>query len=91
MSLQEPVLFRRQVVESLGPAVAGTDSLDLTHGAIGLALDLRLLEKVPMVRIDRRSRREDGASARLLVTPTRAGRVLAYASDHRIRVATATR
>jgi hypothetical protein len=86
MSLGDPVLFPRQVVESLGPAPAGSDSLDLTRGAAGLALELRLLQKVPMVLVRGRSE-EQGASARLLVTPSRPGRVLSYADGHQIPVA----
>jgi hypothetical protein len=87
MSLGDPVLFPRPVVESLGPAPAGSDSLDLTRGAAGLALELRLLQKVPMVLVRGRSE-EPGASARLLVTPSRPGLVLSYADDHQIPVAT---
>jgi len=88
MALAEPVLFRKQVIDSLGPAPAGTDSLDLTLRAIGLALELQLKEKVPMARvIGPRHRPEEGASARLLFTPTRAGAVLAEAAGRKIRVA----
>ncbi|HEY2430327.1 MAG TPA: hypothetical protein VGI06_15410, partial [Acidimicrobiales bacterium] len=87
MSLRDPVLFRRQVVESVGPAPVGTDALDLTQGALGLALELRLREKVPMTRITSRNRSgEEGASARLLFTPSRPGAVLAEATRRSIRV-----
>jgi len=90
MALAEPVLFRKQVIDTLGPAQEGTDSLDLTLRAIGLALELRLKEKVPMARVvGRRRRPEEGASARLLFTPTRAGAVLAEAASRNIRVGTA--
>ena len=83
-SLLDPVLFRRQVVESLGPAPAGSDSLDLTERAMGLALELRLIEKVPMTRVTPGRRRgEPGASARLLFTPTRPGAVLKEAASRR--------
>jgi hypothetical protein len=87
MSLREPVLFRRQVIESLGPAPAGSDSLDLTQAALGLALEMQLREKVPMTRITGRDRAgEEGASARLLFTPTRPGAVLAEAARRKVRV-----
>ena len=80
MTLADPVLFVRQVIESFGPAAADTDSLDLTQRSPGLALELILREKVDMtlVRPGRRGG-EMGASARLLVTPTRPGAVLAEA------------
>ena len=88
MSLVDPVLFGRQVVESLHAAPSGSDSLDLTQRAGGLALELVLTEKVPMVLV-RPGRRgaggsEAGASARLLFTPTRPGAVLADAAGRRI-------
>ena len=87
MALAEPVLFRRQVVESLRPAPADTDSLDLTLGAAGLALELVLTEKVPMTLVKPRERTgEAGASARLLFTPTRPGAVLADAAARSIPV-----
>lgn len=88
MSLLDPVLFPRKVIEALHPAPADTDSLDLTQGALGLALELVLTEKVPMTRV-RPGRRggEQGASARLLFTPTRPGQVLAEAQSRRVPVA----
>lgn len=87
MALVEPVLFRRELVEALRPAPAGTDSLDLTLGAAGLALELVLSEKVPMSVVKARARTaEAGASARLLVTPTRPGAVLADAAERSIPV-----
>jgi hypothetical protein len=87
MSLREPVLFRRQVIETLGPAPAGSDSLDLTQAALGLALEMHLREKVPMTRITARNRAgEEGASARLLFSPTRPGAVLAEAARRNVHV-----
>ena len=80
-ALIDPVLFLRALVESLGPAPADKDSLDLTQGALGLALELQLSEKVPMVLTKPGHRLgESGASARLLFTPTRPGAVLAEAA-----------
>ncbi len=87
MTLADPVLFRRQVVLALRPAPADTDSLDLTMGAAGLALELLLTEKVPMTLVKPKERRsEDGASARLLLTPTRPGAVLADAAARSLPV-----
>ena len=87
MALVDPVLFRRQVVLALRPAPAGSDSLDLTLGAPGLALEILLTEKVPMTLVRAKERRgEAGASARLLVTPTRPGAVLADAAQRLLPV-----
>jgi hypothetical protein len=87
LALADPVLFMREMVETVGPAAADSDSLDLTLGAPGLALELTLLEKVPMVLAGRgRGRGEAGSSARLLFTPTRPGAVLAEARTRRLRV-----
>jgi hypothetical protein len=89
MTLRDPVLFPRQTIELLHPAPAGSDSLDLTQRALGLALELVLREKVPMtlVRPGRRAG-EEGSSARLLFTPARPGALLTAASDRRIASAT---
>jgi hypothetical protein len=79
-TLAQPVLFRRELIESLGPAPADSDSLDLTQGAPGLALELILTEKVEMSVGG-----EEGASARLLFTPTRPGALLSEAYRRNIR------
>lgn len=87
LSLLDPVLFTRQTIETLRPAAADSDSLDLTQGALGLALELVLLEKVPMTRAKPgQVFGESGASARLLFTPTRPGQVLAEAGRRRVPV-----
>jgi len=86
MSLREPVLYVRAVIEQLGPARPDSDSLDLTQGAPGIRLELRLTEKVPMVLRRGRRKEDHGASARLLFTPTRPGLVLAHAAERRLPV-----
>lgn len=86
MSLTDPVLFERPLIETFRAAPADTDSLDLTMGALGLALELVLFEKVPMVRNTGRKSSEQGSSGRLLCTPTRPGRVLEAAAANRIPV-----
>jgi len=81
LAVADPVLFPKKVVESIGLAPVGTDSLDLTKNAVGLAVELVLKEKVPMVLTVPRNRAgEPGASARLLFSPTRPGAVLAEAA-----------
>jgi hypothetical protein len=87
LAVVDPVLFVRPSVETLRPAPAATDSLDLTQGAWGLALELVLWEKVPVVLVKPgRPGGRQGSSARLLFTPTRPGRVLAEAGSRRIPV-----
>lgn len=87
MALAEPVLFRRQLLVSIGPADADTPALDLTQGAPGLALELALTEEVPIQRT-RPGRRlgEPASPSRLLFTPTRPGAVLREAADRGLPV-----
>jgi hypothetical protein len=81
MSLAEPVLFRRSTVAAIGPAPADSDGVDLSRGALGLALEVVLTEPqaVGLARAGRRSVVEVTPAERLLVTPTRPGAVLAEA------------
>ncbi|MEX2658550.1 MAG: hypothetical protein WD232_02550 [Acidimicrobiales bacterium] len=86
LTVLDPVLFRRTEVEVLRPAPADTDALDLTAKAPGLALELRLLDKVGLVRVVPGTNGEPGRTARLLFTPTRPGAVLTDARARRIPV-----
>ena len=87
LSLADPVLFERRLVETLRPAPAGSDSLDLTQRAAGLPVELILLEKVPLVLVKPGDRAgESGSSARLLFAPTRPGAVLTVAASRRLPV-----
>jgi hypothetical protein len=86
LTLVDPVLFPRQNVEILRPAPAGTDALDLTQRAPGLALEVRLREPTDLTLLKPRAPSgEPGRSARLLFTPTRPGAVLQTARGRRIR------
>lgn len=86
-ALLDPVLFPRKIVDVLRLAPADTDSLDLTKGAPGLAVELVLREKVPMVLTVPGTRGgESGSSARLLFSPTRPGAVLTEAAARRLPV-----
>ena len=87
LALADPVLFRRQSIEALGPAVAGApDAVDLTQRALGLALELRLRdgEEIALARPRRGS--ETVAARRLLFTPTRPGAVVAEARSRGIPI-----
>lgn len=87
LSVADPVLLRRVDIEVLRAAPPGTDALDLTANAAGLALEARLLEAVPLMRVvPGRGPDEPGRSAALRFTPTRPGTVLAEARTRRIRV-----
>ena len=84
--LAEPFLFRRTDVASLAPAPADTDAVDLTAGAFGLALELRLRTPVEVVRVVGRNRSATAELGALLVTPTRPGAALADAGARRLPV-----
>ena len=82
--LRDPVLFPRRLVETIRAAPGDTDSLDLTNGAPGLALEAVLTEKVELTLLDVRTKTAlPGATARFIFTPTRPGRVLAEAGRRR--------
>ena len=87
LSLADPVLFRRQTVAALEPAPAGSDALDLTQRALGLALQLTVVEPVPLALTKPGSRvGEPVRPDRMLFTPTRPGAVLAEARTRRLKV-----
>ncbi|MGH9192051.1 MAG: hypothetical protein ACRDZ0_06210 [Acidimicrobiales bacterium] len=86
LALAEPVLLRRADVRSFGPATADTAALDLTRGALGLALEVRLVAPVSLVLVagGRRGTTEATTAGVLLVSPTRPGAVLAEARRRRL-------
>lgn len=85
LTLIDPILLPRAVVRSVGPAPADSDAADLTGGASGLALEVRLTEPVSVLPVASRGRPAElrDVSA-LLVTPSRPGRVLAEARRRRL-------
>ncbi|MBN2624256.1 MAG: hypothetical protein JXA83_12840 [Acidimicrobiales bacterium] len=85
LTLVEPVLLRRAVVRSFGPAPADTSAVDLTGGASGLALEALLTDPVSVVPVaPRRTPTELKDVTAVLVTPSRPGRVVAEARRRRI-------
>jgi hypothetical protein len=85
LTLVDPVLVRRASVRSLGPAPADTQARDLTGGASGLALELRLAEPLSVLPVPARRRSPELVEVTaLLVTPGRPGRVLAEAQRRRL-------
>jgi hypothetical protein len=87
-ALVEAVLFPRAMISRLGPAEADgrSDRRDLTVGALGLALQLDLVE--PVVISPRRPDRtvQVGPVSSVAFTPSRPGALLAAAGEHRISV-----
>lgn len=85
LALTDPVLFRRQLVEVLRPAPAGSDGLDVSQRAPGLALELVLKEEVQVMLTEPGNRMGRSARpARLVFTPTRPGAVLREAAGRRV-------
>jgi hypothetical protein len=86
LTLAEPVLLRRADVRSFGPAPADTAALDLTRGALGLALEVTLAPPVSVVLAGggHSDVSEATTAAALLVAPTRPGAVLTEARRRRL-------
>jgi hypothetical protein len=84
LAIVDPILVRRASVRSFGPAPADTEALDLTRGALGLALELRLAEPVPLLVVRGRGASESVSANQLLVTPARPGALLVEARRRRL-------
>ena len=83
LALSDPVLFQRITIERLAPASRGTQALDLTERAPGLALELSLREPID-VNLSRSKGTERVKASAVLFTPTRPGAVLAEAAARRL-------
>ena len=92
MTLTDAFLVQRQRVDSIGPAPADTQAVDLTDGALGLALELRLTEPDLIIPAPPRRRRSGPATIdpveveSVLIAPTRPGWVLEEATRRRLLV-----
>lgn len=78
-TLIDPVLFRRESVHFIGPALDGTDAHDVTLGASGLALEVSFVEPT---KLPKRRGRKDASVLdvqALLISPSQPGEVLAEA------------
>jgi hypothetical protein len=84
LALVDPVLVPRSALRHLGPAPADTDALDLTRGALGLAVELRFAEPVPLLVLRGRGASESVTATGVLVTPTRPGALLTEARRRRL-------
>lgn len=85
-ALTDPVLFPRDRIEVFGPAPADTTALDLTLGALGLALELRLREPVELPVVTGRGRYEERTTRAILVAASRPGDLVREAARRRIPV-----
>jgi hypothetical protein len=87
VTLLDPMLFKRTLIQHLGPAPADTEAVDLTARSPGLALELRLNEPEPVVLVTPgRRENQPGHVTQLLFTPSRPGALLADAGGRRIPV-----
>jgi hypothetical protein len=92
LAVVEAVLVLRRHLDTIGPALEGTDARDLTVGAAGLALQVTVTEPLAISPTPpRRSPRDrppvtsEDVDA-FLFTPTRPGRVLAGAAERDLPV-----
>jgi hypothetical protein len=86
----ESVLVIRRHLASIGPALADHPAADLTVGAFGLALEVRLTEALPISPSPRRRlRSHDEVTTEEIdafwFTPTRPGRVMTEATRRNLR------
>jgi hypothetical protein len=79
LALSDPILLRRRTVRRLGPAPADSNGLDLTRGALGLALEAQLVEPVTLGLAPNRPGKPSATvqTDTILFTPTRPGVLLA--------------
>ncbi len=82
MTLMDPVLFRREAVRRLAPALDGTTAQDLTGGATGLVLQIDLSEPVTITpTVGRHEIATEIDVTEVLITPTRPGELIRHAAD----------
>lgn len=91
IAMAEPVLLQRHLLRSIGPAGAEAASddgaLDLTGGALGLALELRTAEPFKIGLRRGRETVETAGVPAVLVTPGRPATALEIAAERKLPVA----
>ena len=87
LAVAEPLPLSRRGIDSIGPARADTDAIDLTAQAFGMALELRLSEPAKASVMTGRNRSEERSLAALLMSPSRPAAVLATAERRGLRIA----
>lgn len=89
LAVAEPVLLQRHLLRRVGPAPADAveaGAVDLTAGALGLAIELRTAEPISFGRRRGRGAVEVAGADALLVTPGRPGTTLEVAAERRLPV-----
>jgi hypothetical protein len=86
MAVSDPVLLPRASMKRLGPAPADTGALDLTQGALGLALEIDLDDPVRLVQAKGGSAGEIEETTAILFTPSRPAALLTEAAKRRVPV-----
>ncbi len=88
-TLQDPVLFPHAAITALGPAATDSEATDLTQGALGLALQLDLVEatRIPLAGHGRSRAERLVEVTSVLFTPSRPGELLEEAAGRRVPVA----
>jgi hypothetical protein len=86
LTLAESALFTRAHMRHIGPAFADTDALDLSQSALGLALQIDMVDPVVMLRRDGRRRASEVSASSIVFTPGRPGALLEDAGSRRMPV-----
>jgi hypothetical protein len=87
LTMADPVLIKRNAVERMGPALQESTATDLTMGALGLALELRLSSPAEMAVRPRPNHEPELMEVdAVLVSPSMPGAVLDEADRRRMRV-----
>jgi hypothetical protein len=89
LAMAEPVLLQRHLLRRIGPADADAErdgSLDLTGGALGLALELRTVEPFEVGLRQGRETVETAGVPAVLVTPGRPATTLEIAAARKLPV-----
>lgn len=86
MTLSQPVLFQRHLLRRFGPALAGSEALDTTAGALGLALELEAAEPIAVGLRRGRTTTEVDRVTGVLVTPAQPATTLEIAAEQRLPV-----
>lgn len=89
LAMAEPVLLQRHLLRRIGPADAEAErdgSLDLTGGALGLALELRTVEPFQVGLRRGRETVETAGVPAVLVTPGRPATTLEIAAERKLPV-----
>lgn len=84
LSLVTPVLFSRQTIATMSPAVEPGTAVDFTQGAFGLAVGVQLHEEVSATLADGRGKSHQADITAFIFAPTRPGAVLAHAQQKRL-------